>query len=75
MLQGILNVWHLVAYQKYYDGLVRAALPAEEQSKAKQQAVERKKSASFLDALNDQGSNVVEVGRLFDVSPAQVLSF
>lgn len=52
LLQGVLNVWHLVAYQAYFDGLVAAALPGPAP------AAPRPAQGS---SLNDAGSNIVEV--------------
>lgn len=65
-LQGILNVWHLVAYQCYYDGLVRAAMPSSSATGSfgggsSGGGGSGSSTPSFAAALNKSGSNVVEV--------------
>ncbi|RMZ52696.1 hypothetical protein APUTEX25_000815 [Auxenochlorella protothecoides] len=50
-VKGVLNVWHLVAYQAYFDGLIAAALPGTAPT------APRPAPAS---CLNNAGSNLVE---------------
>lgn len=49
-LQGMLNVWHLVAYQRYYDGLISATGGSQHSNQHRPAA-----------QLNAMGSNIVDV--------------
>lgn len=57
----MLNVWHLVAYQRYYDGLVAATAPSA--------APTGRKPAAAPAALNASGSNIVDVRGWGGTSP------
>lgn len=54
--QGMLNVWHLVAYQRYYDGLISATGGSQHSGSQQRQAAQ----------LNAMGSNIVDVSWLVD---------
>lgn len=58
-LQGMLNVWHLVAYQRYYDGLIAATAPASAAGAAARQQQEA--AAQHMESLNASGTNIVDV--------------
>ncbi|GAB4815851.1 hypothetical protein N2152v2_002897 [Parachlorella kessleri] len=69
-VKGILNVWNLVAYQRYYDGLIRHALPQARAGSGSGggggpggKALEAQKQRSqqlFLEKLQDSRSSAVE---------------
>ncbi|KAL4419979.1 hypothetical protein ABPG75_007077 [Micractinium tetrahymenae] len=52
-VKGMLNVWHLVAYQRYYDGLIAATAPSATPAPRQQAAAPA--------TLNASGSNIVDV--------------
>jgi hypothetical protein len=56
----MLNVWHLVAFQRYYDGLIAATTPAAAGQQARPQP-QLAAAAAAAQRLNASGSNIMEV--------------
>jgi hypothetical protein len=57
----MLNVWHLVAFQRYYDGLIAATTPAAAGQQARPQQQQLATAAAAAQRLNASGSNIMEV--------------